>query len=631
MKKGSKSVVFTLVVGMLLAVAGWSFFLQHSANAAASEVAYADQRDSISAGVAWLIENNQNPDGGYGIDFSSGFPLSSAAATLDPIIAISSAGYNPAAPYPGQSTTPIDYLMENVDDLSNYVSFSGGSAGKTVLALVSANQNPRDFGGENWVLTLTNHYSATGQYNTNDAYNQSLAILGVAAVNEPVPDMAVTWLIDQQAKDGSWGDGFGTDKNPDAIAMAIMALTAAGVEADAPAIEKGLQFLNDSQLATGGWEYGTGFGENANSTALVIQALAAAGQNFYDDQGDWAKNGASPMTVLLGWQNENGAFQADFGGGLEDNAFATTQSIPAITGKPFPIAGRYEAAQRGLLCLETIQDPDSGGWEQFAGFGVNAAGTSRAIEAIGAFGDDPQDERWTPGDVNAVEALEAMTPDYIAPGRGGRVGIVLQGVTAAGAPYDVNNFASENLPLLVQDYLSPTGEYDSTAFGFVANNEAMLGLLKSGEDIDPSAVDYLLGAQTDGDWGSPDSNGTSLNVLGRLDISVPGAISKLKQTQQDDGGWGFGIPSSPSSTSEVVQGLVQSGSNPFSPSWSKVVDGVVINAADLIMSQQENNGCWPNLFGPGDDPFGTTDSVMLLVQDVDWDPLYVVYMPLIFR
>ncbi len=623
MKQRSKSVIFTVIVGSLLAMGVWAILAQQGT--AQANHAFSDQRDSLSAGVAWLIEENQNQDGGYGV------PTSSAASTLDPIIAISSAGYNPASPYLGHSSTPIDYLIENIDDLSSYAAISGGSAGKTVLALVSANQDPRDFGGEDFVMTLTNHYTDTGQYNADDAFKQSLAILGVVAVNEPVPDMAVTWLTDQQADDGSWDDGFGTDKNPDATALSIMALTAAGVEPDDPPVQMALQFLKDSQLATGGWEYGSGFGESANSTALVVQALGATGQNFYDDGGDWAKNGMSPLTALMSWQNDNGAFQADFGSGLEDNAFATAQSIPAVTGKSFPLPGRHEAARLAIMCLEPLQDSDSGGWEQFAGFGVNAAGTSRAIEAIDAFGGDPQSNRWTPGSVNAVEALEDLTPQYIASGRGGRVGIVMQGVVAAGSPYDVNNFAGQDLPLLVSSYLSPTGEYDSTAFGVVANNEAMLGLLKAGEDVDPSAVEFLLGAQTDGDWGGADSNGTSLNVLGRLGLSVPDAVTNLREMQEDDGGWGFGVPSSPSSTSEVVQGLIQGGHNPFSPSWSKIVDGVVMNPADAIMEQQSENGCWPNLFGPGDDPFSTTDGVLLLVQEGDWGPHYDVFLPGIYK
>lgn len=620
MKPNLKVFILSIVLGLVLIIGIW-VILDQNLDAAASRSQFTDQRDGLTAGVSWLIENNQNSDGGYGL------PVSSPPSTLDPIIAIASAGYNPAVAYGDFTTSPIDYLAANSEALSEYVSGSGGSAGKAVLALVAANQNPRDFAGENWILKLTEQYTETGQYNTNDAYNQSLAILGVTAVNETVPSLAVTWLKGIQADNGSWGDGFGTDNNPDTTALAIMAMASQGITPGDPALDKALDFLKSTQMPTGGWEYGSGYGENANSTALVIQALAANGQNFYDDKGDWSKNGRSPLTALMSWQNVNGAFQADFGSGLEDNLFATVQSLPALTGKPLPIPGRFEAAQMALSCLETLQDPVTGGWAQFAGFNVNAAGTSRAIQAISAVGEDPKSDLWTPGSVNAVDALETLTPDYLSSGRGGRVGIVMRGVVSAGAPFDVSNFAGIDLPVLVSGYLSPTGEYDDTSFGVVAQNEAMLGLISAGFDVDPSAVDFLVNAQTGGDWASPDGNGISLNTLSRLGISLPDAISFLRSSQQGDGGWGFGIPSDPSSTSEIVQGLIQSGNNPFSPRWSKISAGKVVNAADAVMALQEENGCWPNLFGPGDDPFGTTDAIKLLAQQAQWEEPYMAFFP----
>ena len=114
-----------------------------------------------------------------------------------------------------------------------------------------------------------------------------------------------------------------------------------------------------------------------------------------------------------------------------------------------------------------------------------------------------------------------------------------------------------------------------------------------------------------------------------MGLSAPeGTVDTLRATQQADAGWGFGIPASPSSSSEVVQGLVAHGINPFAPKWSVVVSGQITSVADTIMAQQAENGCWPNAFGPGDDPFGTTDAIMLLTQDVAWE-LYGTHLPII--
>jgi hypothetical protein len=333
----------------------------------------------------------------------------------------------------------------------------------------------------------------------------------------------------------------------------------------------------------------------------------------------------------LAWQNSTGAFQSDFGTGPFDDFFATTQAIPAAAGKPYPLAGRYEVARRGIDCLDILQDQTTGGWEQFATFGVNAGGTSRAIEAIAAFGEDPQSARWTTiSGTHAVEALENLTAVYLAGARGGRTGVVMQGVVAGGAPFTVTNFAGFNLPISMTGFLSPTGEYDHTSFGPTAHVEAMLGLWHSGFPVDPSAVTWLLNAQSNGNWGDADANGISLNILGRLGIEAPANSSDhLRQTQQADAGWGFGLPSNPNSSSEVVQGLVQHGQNPFDPTWSEVVSGTVVNVADTVMAQQADNGCWLDFFGTMADPFSTTDAILLLLQQPDWTDLQRVYMPVV--
>ncbi len=588
------------------------------------------QKSAVVNAVSWLMSGYQNPDGGFGLDFGSGQPQSSVGTTLDAMLALGAAGYNSGAIYPGRSAAATDYLLNNQTALTSYALSSGGGAGKSVLALVAAGQNPRDFGGKNWVNTLLDSYDPLGTYNTQDAYNQSLAITAVSAVDEPLPAAAVTWLQDAQAPDGSWSDGFGTDQSSDTTAMALMALLAAGVPADDEHVTKALDFLANSQVPGGGWEYGSGFGANANSTALVIQALSAAGEDFYTDAGPWAANGRSPLSTLLGWQSDSGAFQADFGQGLTDNLYATLQAIPGATGKPWPLEGRFEANQRALLCIANLQDEDSGGWEQFAGFGVNAAGTSRAIEAIRAAGGDPQAVMWSPGAVGAVASLAAQTPDYLAGGRGGRSGVVVQGVVAAGPPSSPFNFAGFDLPAEIAGHLGPEGAYDDTAFGYSAQGEAMVGLLLTGAPVADSAVQLLLDAQQNGDWGSPDGNGIALSVLGRLGIRLPSALANLSLTQQEDAGWGYGIPADPSATSEIVQGLVQSGENPFGPGWSKVVNGRLTNPADTILAQQTGNGCWPNRFGSGDDPFATTDAMILLAQQASW-PSYRIELPVVLR
>ena len=590
----------------------------------------ADQPSAVKQAVYWMVRAFQNDDGGYA-SFSAGANQadSTVSATLDAVLALSAAGYPAGAIFPGEPAAPLDYLTEHSEDVMAFAKENGGQAGKVVMALTAAAVDPRAFAGHDYVDALQAHYQSSGAYGVADPYKQAIAMLGVAAARETIPAAAAVWLEDLQADDGSWDDGFGTTRNADATALAVMALVAAGRPVDSPAVAAAGVFLADTQLA-GGWEYGSGFGANANSTALVIQALSALGEPWYASTGAWVVDGQSPLAALLAYQSETGAFQSDFGQGPFDDLYATVQAIPAAAGRPFPLPARLEAAREALSCLDTLQDSATGGWAPFAGNPVDAQGTSRAIQAIAALGENPRDARWTtPGGVDAVGALEELTPAYLSGGRGGRVGIVMQGVVAAGPPADVADFAGVDLPLLMSGYLSPTGEYDSTAFGICAQGGAVLGRRAAEQSVAPSAVDFLRAAQSDGDWGDPDSNGMALQVLGGLSIGGrTGTIAALRAAQTVDGGWGFGGAVSPSSTSEVVQGLVAVGGNPFGPDWSRVVDGRLTNAADAMLAAQGGNGCWPNAFGPGDDPYSTTDAILLLTRRPDWG-FWDNYLPLV--
>lgn len=626
-KKPALFITLLIAASILLIASDERSFAEQ---AQAEPLAYSDQRESVQASVFWLVNAFQNDDGGYAsLSTGANQAPSSISGTLDATLAIAAAGYNPAAVFPGQEETPLAYLESNNSALLDFASANGGQAGKVVLALTASAVDPRNFGGQDFVAVLTDSLEPSGSYKAGDPFKQALAMLGVVSVGLPVPDEAIGWLEDRQTAGGSWDDGFGTAENPDATAMAAMALVAAGSAPDSASIQSALQFLSDSQQADG-WGYGAGLKPSANSTALVVQALAAVGEPWHDPAGEWSTGGQSPLQALLAFQSGSGAFQSDFGQGPFDDFYATVQAIPAVSGRAFPLPARLEAALAGLSCLDVTQDAASGGWPSFAGGQVDAAGTSRAIQAIVAVGSDPHSSRWTvPGGTHALDALEALAPGYLSGGAGGRVGIVMQGVAAAGAPYDVSDFATLNLPALMAGHLQPNGEYDSTAFGIFAHAEAMLGLLRAGEPVAPAAVDALLRAQSNGDWGDSDANGIALQVLGKLARRAPAStLAAVREEQLDDGSWGFGGISNPSATSEVVQGLVEVGQNPFAPSWSRVVDGRLTNAADVVMAQQKDNGCWPNLFGPGDDPYSTTDAVMLLAAKPGWG-ISLAHMPIV--
>jgi hypothetical protein len=337
-KRMSKYTVLNRIILFvrLLMIAAAVSLLAACSSAAQNEV---DQNvnTAVDQAVNWLVQTHQNDDGGYS-SFSQGANQapSDVGGTVDALLALGVIGHDARTPLANETAAPFDYLEAHPADVAAYAAADGGQAGKLVLALAGADEDPRDFLGQDFVNGLTNHLLATGEFGVSDAFKQSLALLGLAAVQEPLPENAVQWLKDRQADNGSWDDGFGTLDNPDTTAMAIMALVAAQTPLDDPSLIGAREFLAEAQLPSGGWAYGPGLNESASSTALIIQALSALEEDFSALDGSWAQGDNTPLSALLTYQSEEGGFQSDFGEGPVVDFFTTVQAIPAAAAQHFP-------------------------------------------------------------------------------------------------------------------------------------------------------------------------------------------------------------------------------------------------------------------------------------------------------
>lgn len=321
---GNKLLQTVLLILTLLAFVG--------CDAAAPAVeTFPEEQALQTAAAEWLVANYQNSDGGY-TDFSSGADAapSGVGGTVDALLGLASAGADTAA--------PVAYLEGNPQLLEEYAAMDGGQAGKLLMALQAAGQDPRDFAGIDLVTILQGLATDEGAY-APTAYGHALAILGLKSVGAEIPAAAVAWLTSQQLENGAWSDGFGTDDNVDATAMSMMALIAAGETAESEAIAAGKMFLENSQSPGAGWDYSPAFGgQNPNSTALAIQALSGIGEDMYTADSPWSQEGVSPLDSLKSFMSESGAFQADFGEGPFDDFFSTAQAMIALTGEPYPTA-----------------------------------------------------------------------------------------------------------------------------------------------------------------------------------------------------------------------------------------------------------------------------------------------------
>jgi hypothetical protein len=320
--------------------------LRSNSRDGSSEQASNEQRQAAEQAALWLMNEAQNDDGGYAsFGSSANASPSTIAGTLDAVLALAAADLDPAAPMSGQTNTPITYLTDHGADVIAFAQENGGQAGKVILALTAAGLDPRHFAGHDFAGQLSDQLDASGSLGATDPFKQAVAILGLVAAGQPVPAEAVDWLVDRQAANGSWDDGFGTVDNPDATAMAIMALVAAGRNANDTAIASAVEFLAAAQGTDGGWAYGPGLPTSANSTSLVVQALSALDEDWTSTGGRWAKEERTPLLALLSFQSESGAFQADIGQGPVDDIYATVQAVPAVVGQPFPLIVVEESGQ----------------------------------------------------------------------------------------------------------------------------------------------------------------------------------------------------------------------------------------------------------------------------------------------
>lgn len=160
------------------------------------------------------------------------------------------------------------------------VATSWPQVAKMALALEVAGLDPTTFpdgGGSRDLLgdlrSVVNTDGSFGAPGSDSVFAHPLAMLALARTSGGVPDQVVTWLQDQQCADGSFGWAPDCSQpDADSTAMAIQALTAAGVASDDPVLTLAQAWLLTQQETNGGFT-SLWAGVNTNTTGLAAQAL----------------------------------------------------------------------------------------------------------------------------------------------------------------------------------------------------------------------------------------------------------------------------------------------------------------------------------------------------------------------
>lgn len=304
-------------------------------------------RTTAATATTWL-RSQQQADGGFEVAGYAGFETPDAIIAIAEDAQTGPAWSKPAALAAVHGTTtggnsPLDYMDDFADG-----TISGGTAARITvlvalpLGLSTTAFDPEGDGATDLVATIAAAAQPNGSYGT---FNDTLyAAQAVQATSGSVPAATVAHIRAAQKADGSWdylGSPTGSGTDVDTTAMAVNALTSAGLRDDDPDVAAGLAFLALAQQGSGAWQ---SFGaDDPNSTALAVMAITGAG---FDPAATCWRNRVAPALTgapyasPLSWLNAQSAGDGHIVSPADSwgvNTFATSQSVQAMRRTWMPV------------------------------------------------------------------------------------------------------------------------------------------------------------------------------------------------------------------------------------------------------------------------------------------------------
>ncbi len=415
-----RHLVSASALGMLIILS--SIGAAWSAPAASATAPTLPQTAAAQSAASWL--GRQFTPGGF-------IPLSGSntpdySTTVNSLLALAAANVD--------ATTAQSALTFLEANSTSYITVDGAPGpGQLSLLILDAHAlgaDPTHFGATNLVTSLTATEQSTGanigrfgtdaqvaDYNAGP-YDQGLALAALHAAGVTADAPAISWLQNAQCPDGGW-TAPDTTTNPcsgnpaqfegpdtNTTATAIEGLVAQG--GLTTAIENNaLSFIESSQDPDAGWGYepnpsGAPGNTDPNSTSQVLQALLAMGQS----PASFTKNNNSPVSTLLSFVittgPDTGAISSPFGSPTAGDNLATYQTVPALAGLSLSFGPAAAPAVTGLSI----------------GFGPLTGGTSVVITGTNlnalsvSFGATPAPSFI----VNSPTSLTAIAPPAVSAG-----------------------------------------------------------------------------------------------------------------------------------------------------------------------------------------------------------------------
>ncbi len=228
------------------------------------------------------------------------------------------------------NTAALTYLLSQ----TAYPRNGPAAAGKYAVGVVLIGADPRNIGGLDLVLSMTNYLSATtGRYGST-VWDQSWTLLGQSAAGAPISATQVQQLISIAAPGGGYGFfANAAAADPDSTGLALMALRAAGVPKSDPAVASALAFLRNNWAANGA-------GTSPDSTGLAAQGLCAYGEDIRALAYGQVISGnhpsrlvfSTPFDALLDLQEPDGGFKTPF-----SKPVASYAGASGLACRPLPL------------------------------------------------------------------------------------------------------------------------------------------------------------------------------------------------------------------------------------------------------------------------------------------------------
>lgn len=235
---------------------------------------------------------------------------------------------------------------------------------RRILAILASGEDPRNFGGFNYLeklLSFYNHNQLGDPNLINDDIFGLLSLIGAGEdPNREAIKAIINFIISHQNNDGSFGFSLSDPGSVDMTAAAIMALVAAKNANLTQNLDSvftlAKEYLLSTQYPDGGFPYSIGDPANAASTAWAIMALLALG---IDPETLVTPYGCTPFSFLLSLQKIDGSFS--WLPGTDGLPLITAYVIPALNRKTWPII--YQPPPQGSFPDQQEEKKEENGEE----------------------------------------------------------------------------------------------------------------------------------------------------------------------------------------------------------------------------------------------------------------------------